>query len=187
MDEKKENLEKQETEKEEITEVLKEQKVDDKKETENISDESSKDGKTEEKPQEEVNIEEKKVTQNEIEIEQKINIEEPPKYVPYTPVSKNKKEKKNKQKVIERPDIEKEFNRIKRKRKKQIIITLVLVVILLAIGIFCTGFALLNINDTKILSGISIRNISVGGLTKEQAIETLNRTLEHEKTRVLLL
>ncbi len=187
MDEKKENLEKQETEKEEIKEVLKEQKVDDKKEAENISDESSKDGKTEEKPQEEVNIEEKKVTQNEIEIEQKINIEEPPKYVPYTPVSKNKKEKKNKQKVIERPDIEKEFNRIKRKRKKQIIITLVLVVILLAIGIFCTGFALLNINDTKILSGISIRNISVGGLTKEEAIETLNRTLEHEKTREVKL
>lgn len=133
---------------------------------------------------------EKKKTsgQKELEGTEKNDLEtktEAPKYVPYSPVTK--KGKKNRQKVIERPDIEKEFNRLKRRRKKRIAIALVIIVLLLIVGIFCTGFALLNLNSTKVLSGISVRNIDIGGLTKEEAIDLINKSVEYEKTREVQL
>ena len=109
-----------------------------------------------------------------------------PKYVPYSPVIKNKKNKK-KNKVVEPPDIEKEFNRLKIKRKRRIILILALVLIILIIGIFCTGFALVNVNSTTILEGVSIRGIEIGGLTKEEAINTITEQTNNEKTREIKL
>ena len=116
----------------------------------------------------------------------KANDDKAPKYVPYSPVIKDKKNKKA-NKVIEKPDIEKEFNRLKSKRKKRIILILVIVVLLLITGIFCTGFALVNINSTTILPGISIRNIDVGGLTKEEAINAITEQVNYEKTKKIQL
>ncbi len=177
MDEKEENVKKENTEK--VNSVnseknLKEKKPEDTKKEQNEVTESLKSKKEEEKVQKEEKHEKKKIAEE----------EETPKYVPYTPLTNKKKDKF---KVVERPDIEKEFNRLKKKRRRQIIVTLIIVILMLAIGIFCTGFALMNINSNTILSGISIRNIDVGGLSKEQAIEALNKTLEYEKTREVKL
>lgn len=149
--------------------------------------------KNEETKESENSKKEIKEKQNETKKEQNIENNknetvEKTKYVPYTPiVKKGKKENKEKLKVVERPDIEKEFNRIKRKRKKQMIIAIVVIVLILISGIFCTGFALLNINDVRILAGISIRNIEVGGLTKDEATQKLKEVLEIEKTREIEL
>lgn len=170
-------------------EILKDNKEDLNKNKVEENKENKKEEKAQEPKDEEKNEKtvqdgiEKKIESNQEEIitEKKEDV----KYVPYTPVSK--KGKKDKLKVVERPDIEKEFNRLKRKRKKQIIIALVIIVIILIAGIFCTGFALLNINDTTILAGVSIRNIEVGGLTKEQAIEAINKNIEYERTREVQL
>ena len=106
---------------------------------------------------------------------------EPPKYVPYTPITKKGKA------ILEKPDIEKEFYQIKKKRKIRLIIILVTIVTLLIVGIFSTGFALLNINSNKILTGISIRGIDVGGLTKEEATNLMNEKLQYEKTQEIKL
>ena len=153
-------------------------------ETQNKSEkvDNEKKGETtvESKPQEKEKKTEKKETSN-----NDIN-DKTPKYVPYSPVIKNKKNKKG-NKVIEKPDIEKEFNRLKSRRKKKIIIILVVVLLLLVSGIFCTGFALVNINSTTILPGISIRNIDVGGLTKEEAINAITEQVNYEKTREIQL
>lgn len=179
MDEKEENIKKEnpkeiiseKTNNESTEKPLEDKKIDETKKEKEVSAGFLKDKKVEGKVQKEENGEK----------------QETPKYVPYTPITSKKKDKKDKFKVIERPDIEKEFNRLKRKRKKQIVLTLMIVIMILAMGIFCTGFALMNLNSDKILSGISIRNIDVGGLNKEQAIEALNKTLEFEKTREVKL
>jgi uncharacterized protein HemX len=50
------------------------------------------------------------------------------------------------------------------------IITILICAIILVVAIFAsTGFALFNINNTKIISNISIEGIEVGGLTKKEA------------------
>lgn len=109
--------------------------------------------------------------------------EEKPKYVPYTPI----KEKKKGKPVLEKPNVEKEFYRLKKERKTRLIIIIIMIVMILIAGIFSTGFALLNLNSNKILSGISIRGIDVGGLTKEEAINLVNEKLQYEKTKEIKL
>ena len=48
-----------------------------------------------------------------------------------------------------------------------------------------TIFAIINFNNSKILKGISIRNILVEGMTQEEATKMLNEKLEYEKTKEL--
>ncbi len=62
---------------------------------------------------------------------------------------------------------------VKSNRKTVILITCVTVIILLAL-IFSTIFALININNAKIISGVKINGIEVSGLSKEEAIQKLN-------------
>lgn len=59
-------------------------------------------------------------------------------------------------------------NMSERKKKKWIIPVMIAVIIMVAI--FCsTIFALVNINNEKIISGVSIEGIDVSGLSKEEA------------------
>ena len=69
------------------------------------------------------------------------------------------------------------LNNKKPKRSKLIIITICLIVFILLITIFSTIFALLNINNNKIISGISILGINVSNLTKEEAQSAVNEAL----------
>lgn len=65
----------------------------------------------------------------------------------------------------------------RKKRKKAIIISLILVIL---IAIFSTIFAFININNEKIISGVTIKGIEVSGLTKEEAMAKLE-TIYSEK------
>lgn len=61
-----------------------------------------------------------------------------------------------------------------KKVNKKLIIPLVLVAIIFVVLLFSTIFALINLNNNKIVSGISIKGIDVSGLTKEEAIKKVS-------------
>ena len=65
----------------------------------------------------------------------------------------------------------------KEKRKKWPIVLICLIILLIILGILSTIFALLNINNNKIISGVSILGIDVSKLTKEEATNKINETL----------
>ena len=82
-------------------------------------------------------------------------------------------EMENAEKDIENKEIKVDSNIEKNntndKNKKILYISIISISILLILIIICTGFALININNTKIMSGVSINGISVQKLTQEEA------------------
>ena len=62
-------------------------------------------------------------------------------------------------------------------RKKWPIVLICLIIFFVILGILSTIFALLNINNDKIISGISILGIDVSELTKEEATNKVNESL----------
>ena len=56
------------------------------------------------------------------------------------------------------------------KKKKRIILCVVIIAILLVLS---TIFAVLNLNNNKIISGISISGVDVSGLSKNEAVEKI--------------
>lgn len=160
---------------EENTEV---EEIKEEKNKEEISqDEEEKNEKKDEK--EEVEIEKS----NEIKIDKKQDNEEK---------QRKEKSKKNKEKQEDfKEDDKNEAKKDKKKnskdnksekkgtRKVKKIIISVIIVILVAL-IFSTVFALTNINNEKIISGVTIKGVEVSGLTKEEAIAKLE-TVYSEK------
>ena len=160
---------------EENTEV---EEIKEEKNKEEISqDEEEKNEKKDEK--EEVEIEKS----NEIKIDKKQDNEE-----------KQRKEKSKKNKEKQEDSKEDDKNEAKKDKKKNSkdnksekkgtrkvkkIIISVIIVILVAL-IFSTVFALTNINNEKIISGVTIKGVEVSGLTKEEAIAKLE-TVYSEK------
>lgn len=68
------------------------------------------------------------------------------------------------------------------KRKKLLIPSIVAIVIVFAI-FFSTIFALVNLNQNHIISGVSIAGIDVSGLSKEEAIAKINNIYQEKKQR----
>ena len=91
---------------------------------------------------------------------------------------KTKKAQKNIKEVEE--NMKKETKNKISKKKKIIITTIVLGAILIIALILSTIFALININNTKIVSGVKIAGIDVSGLTQEEAKGKLE-TIYNEK------
>ena len=78
-------------------------------------------------------------------------------------------------------DIKKEMNKTEKVKKKNWKKRVVIIVIFLAIILFfSTIFALVNINNEKIISGVSIKGIEVSGLSKEETKAKLE-TIYNEK------
>ncbi len=76
-----------------------------------------------------------------------------------------------------------EFNnqfKEKKTRRKLWVSLIVIIVMLIIIGIFSISFAIGNIGNTKIVQGVSVRGINIGGLTKEEAISKLEIELNNE-------
>ena len=139
----------EQTKKEETSkEIFNLEKVDTAEETENIT----KDEKVEEKEK----VSEDSKNQSE---EKKVKKQ------------KNKKEKKKKQ---NKEDTDKKDKVKNTKLIKKIVISVVIVALIALI--FSTVFALTNINNEKIISGVTIEGIEVSGLTKEEASAKLETT-----------
>lgn len=156
--------------------------------------------------EEEKNIEKKEITNDSNVVEEK-NIEEAKEIVEENKDKEPKEEKENndskkekdkeKHSKKEKKDTESKFKKIedkkkvklefeqmkeqtikKRKRKKKILIVSLILIVLIAI--FSTIFAFININNEKIISGVTIKGIEVSGLTKEEAMAKLE-TIYSEK------
>jgi hypothetical protein len=81
-------------------------------------------------------------------------------------------------------DMKKMDNTPKKKWVKPVIISSIVVVFLL---IFSMIFAIININSNKIISGVSINNIEVSGLTKEEAKGKLETIINEKKSKGIML
>ena len=75
---------------------------------------------------------------------------------------------------IEEKMTEKNTKNKMNKKKKIIITTVIIAAIIIIALIISTIFALININNTKIVSGVKIQGIDVSGLTQE-ALERRGR------------
>lgn len=92
-------------------------------------------------------------------------------------VEEKKQEKDNPEAKDALKDEAKEQYKIKSSNKKTLII--LISAIILVIAIFAsTGFALFNINNTKIISNISIEGIDVSKLSKKEAEQKISEALE---------
>lgn len=70
------------------------------------------------------------------------------------------------------------------KKKRKWVVSATMISIILVLGIvISTIFALLNINNSKIVSGISIQGVEVSGLTKEEAISKLQTIYQEKKEK----
>lgn len=63
------------------------------------------------------------------------------------------------------------------KRKKIIMPLLIIVILLILIMLMSTIFALINVNNTKIMKGVSIEGIDVSNLTIEEATKKINNNI----------
>ncbi len=90
-------------------------------------------------------------------------------------------------------DVVKETNEEIVKNKKDglhkytIIITIISIVLFVALAVFSTIFALLNINSNKIVSGISIQGIDVSNLTYDDAKQKVSALYEDKLNKNLIL
>ena len=86
------------------------------------------------------------------------------------------KRKENKEKTNNN---EKKEEKPKKNKKKRNVVLLVISIILICIVLFVSViFALLNINNEKIVSGISIMGIDVSNLTQDEARNKLNEIVD---------
>ena len=80
--------------------------------------------------------------------------------------------------------LKEENKKTKRNPKIPIIVTTAIIILLL---FFSVIFALVNINNDKILSNISIMGIDVGGMSREEAEEAVNQVIDEKLKEEMIL
>lgn len=93
----------------------------------------------------------------------------------------------NKETLVENNDKEYKVVNQKRSYKTAIILSIAFVIIIVLFLLFSTIFALLNSTKSTIISGISIKDIDVSGLTKEQASEKISNEFSKKSTQTITL
>lgn len=79
------------------------------------------------------------------------------------------------------------FKKIKPEKKHVGVTVLVLCVFLIFLLLFSVVFALININNTGIIAGITINGIDVSGLQEQEAMEKLEANLENRISQTITL
>ena len=174
---KKENVETTKTDKKEEKADLKEEKLEEKElrkdKTSSVTEGESKEVEKEETSEKE----EIQKTDKNKEVEQQNEKKEETKQN-----QKKKKQDKGKKNKKEQPtdkqnkDSKKNVKDSKAKTKKLKKIVISIIIVALVALLFSTVFALTNINNEKIISGVTIKGIEVSGLSKEEAIAKLETT-----------
>ena len=95
------------------------------------------------------------------------------------------KDLKNKAKNDKKKNSKENKNEKKISKAKKIIISIIIVAIVVLL--FSTVFALTNINNEKIISGVTIKGIEVSGLTKEEAIAKLETVYTEKMNKNIML
>ena len=93
---------------------------------------------------------------------------------------KSKFKKSNDKKELKKMNGEK-------KKKKWVLPAIILGIVIVFALIFSTIFALININNEKIISGISIEGIEISGLSKEEAKEKIESLYNEKKGQEIKL
>ena len=91
---------------------------------------------------------------------------------------------------MEEKDKKEKFQFVKNEissKKKMVTIGIISIVVIVAIIMFCTIFALTNINNTKIISGVKINNIDVSNLSQEEANEKIQNLINDKKSEIIKL
>lgn len=73
------------------------------------------------------------------------------------------------------------------KKKKWIAPTVILFILIIAILFTSTIFALLNLNNEKIIAGVSIAGVEVSGLTKEEATTKINEIYQPKREKEITI
>lgn len=73
-----------------------------------------------------------------------------------------------------------EVKKINARRKRNIFIIILIIFILVIFAIFSTIFSLLNINNENIMIGVSINNIDISGLSKDEAKAKVENVLDEK-------
>ncbi len=90
------------------------------------------------------------------------------------------------QKEVENNKIE-NIDNIQEKKKKTILPVIITTILTCALIIFSVIFALININNDKILSGITIMGIDVSKLTQEEAMKKIEELVQEKETQDITL
>lgn len=103
---------------------------------------------------------------------------------------KTENEKQKDSKNVEKEDKKKNRKENKAEKRKttkakKIIISIIIVAIVALL--FSTVFALTNINNEKIISGITIKGVEVSGLTKEEAMAKLETVYSEKMNKNIML
>lgn len=96
----------------------------------------------------------------------------------FTQVQENSEEIEEKISEMEKPEKEKN-----RKKKRNIIIAVIVGIIIILTLFISTIFAFININNEKIIKGVSIENIDMSGLSKEEAKNKLETIYNEIKSK----
>lgn len=84
-------------------------------------------------------------------------------------------------------DEEEYRKKLEKKKKLKIIIPIVSISVLIIVAFFCTGFALFNKNNNKIISKISIEDMQVSGLTQKEVEEKLDNKIKERLEKDVIL
>ena len=176
-----------EEKKQEVEEIKDEQEkkeIIQKEEKEEVKKEESSKTKIAEKQDEEKDIKEEKDIAK---IEKEEETEKKKKSKKNT---ENKKDSKEEAKIENKKDQKKKDKENKTEKKhtkkvKKIIISIIIVAILALL--FSTVFALTNINNERIISGVTIKGVEVSGLTKEEAMAKLETVYSEKLNNNIML
>ena len=174
-----------EPEKENLEEALqdeKNQEIEIKKEEQDKKEEIVSDENTMQEEKEEAkvtDIEEEEKEQDKAKVDEKQEDKEKTK----DDQNKDLKNKVKKDKKKNSQEIKNEKKQIS--KAKKIIISIIIVAIVALL--FSTVFALTNINNEKIISGVTIKGIEVSGLTKEEAIAKLETVYTEKMNKNIML
>lgn len=91
--------------------------------------------------------------------------------------------------LIEINNKDKEYKVVDQKKsyKTAIILSIAFIIIVLLFLLFSTIFALIASNKSTIISGISIKDIDVSNLTKEQALEKISNAFSKKSAQTITL
>lgn len=143
---------------------------------ESVIEESAKEEKKQESiVEEQENVKEEKIEEPKKDEETVEKTDE--KIEPKEEVKESKEESKELAKIDEKPEYVKDM--LKRKKRKTIIFACIVIIIILLL-IVSTSFALLNINNTNMITGITIRNTDLSGLSIEDSKAKLREILDGE-------
>lgn len=93
---------------------------------------------------------------------------------------KKNNEKDNENKIEKKDDKPEYVQQMLKNKKRKMYIFICIVILIILITMFSTVFAILNLNNTKIISGVSAKNIDISNLNVEEAKNKIEEKIKIE-------